>query len=220
MKSFTVLIVVALSLSILPAALGAEPISGTIQGNVLDVDNSPLAGASVNIRQLISTQQGSRTVVTTDSLGRFQLTNVGVGTYIVAAFKDSTGIHNPHAFVAPNTAFAVIAIGSGSPTATMVLRLGKRTGVLVGHVSDSVTGAPMVTHVAITLASSGVTWLSAAVPPDYRISVPSDVALIIQISAPGYQIWNYSISPGQPASTLTLHGAEKKTLPVLLQPLS
>ena len=220
MKSFAVLVVVILGMGICASAQSAAPISGTIQGTVIDANNAPLTGATVTVRQIASAQQTSRSVASTDSLGRFQISNLGVGTYIVTASKYSTGMENPHAFVAPETSFTVLAIVPGVPTAQIVLRLGKEIGFVSGQIKDSVSGAPVVAQIDITVVSSGVHWMSAAIPPNCTIPVPSDAGLAVQISAVGYQPWLYSNVPGQSASALLVHRKETKALQVTLQPVS
>jgi Carboxypeptidase regulatory-like domain len=220
MKSLTVLTVAILIIGLPRVAKGASTASGAVRGTVLDMANNPVTGATVSIRQVARAQPPSRNSVSTDAQGHFVVSNLGPGIYLVIVTKDPTGRENPHAFVALVSTFTAVAITPSTPTATMVLRLGKTTGFLTGHISDAATGSPVAAKINITDIRSGVTWMSAGIPPNFRIPIPSDAQLAIQISAAGYQPWNYSPAPGEPATTLTVYRAQKKPIQVTLQPVA
>jgi predicted phage gp36 major capsid-like protein len=188
---------------------------------LLDVNDNPVSGATVTVRELTTKQQGNRHSVSTDQYGHFAIKKVDVGNYMVVAAKNNTAMRNPHAFAAPDTAFTVVSIGSDLPEARIILRLGNKTGVLTGHIRDAVTGTPLIAKVEIKLIGSGKYWMAAGVPPEYSIPVPSDTEMSVEISAVGYQTWRSSTLSDQRASTvLTVHRGEKKKVEVSLQPLS
>ena len=129
---------------------------GRVDGVVFDsLRKRPLAGAMV---QLIEAPPGHGAyVATTDSLGRFRMSDVRAGQYITGildALLDTLGVLAPYHAVTvtegaetrvslaiPSAARLTSAICASAKTAH-VAKAVDSTGMLVGHVYDARTGAP------------------------------------------------------------------------------
>jgi hypothetical protein len=142
----------------LPAQTGGAP--ARVQGMVFDsIANRPLAGAMVQLVEL-PPGHNAHTVVT-DSLGRFQMDSVRPGSYLAGFLHpllDSIGIEAPgynvlvgegtltHVVLAvPSAQHVARAICGGDRAAGTPERAGTgdSSGMIVGHVRDAATGAPL-----------------------------------------------------------------------------
>ena len=158
MRSFFVAITVALLAGALRAQVAdTHRVSGaTVTGTVRDsVAHVPLAGAWVQIVSADGQGVPARTV-TTDSLGRFTITDVADGRYTLGFFHpmlDSLGIDAPVrevTVIQQRAVHADLAIPSGGTIAAAVcgVRAGKDSGVVVqgaavlGVVRDVQNGGP------------------------------------------------------------------------------
>ena len=142
----------------LPAQAGGAP--ARVQGVVFDsIANRPLAGAMV---QLVELPPGhdAHTVIT-DSLGGFQMDSVRPGSYVAGFLHpllDSIGIEAPGygvlvrdgtlthiALAVPSAQHVARAICGGDRAAGKPEHAGAgdSSGMIVGHVRDAATGAPL-----------------------------------------------------------------------------
>ena len=142
------------ALALTPACARAQV--GRVDGVVFDsLRTRPLAGAIV---QLIEAPPGHGAyVATTDSLGKFRMSDVRAGQYVAGildALLDTLGVIAPyHAVTVTEGAEARVSLAIPSaarltraicaPTqAAHVAKAVDSTGMLVGHVYDAKTGAP------------------------------------------------------------------------------
>jgi hypothetical protein len=129
----------------------AAPDSGRVAGIVFDsLDNRPLSAATV---QLIESPPGRHSYAAiSDSLGRFDIDSVHAGKYIVGFLHpllDTIGINAP---------FDSVSVAEGSRMRVALAVPGERPlaraicgdaaakdsiGMIVGHVNDATSGAPM-----------------------------------------------------------------------------
>ena len=131
-----------------------------VQGIVFDsLGNRPLGGATVQV--LESPPGRSSYAAVTDSLGRFQIDSVRPGSYLAGFLHpllDSIGVVAPYDSIevhAGATASVALAVPSGRRIAGAICgenrakdkagRAGSAdsVGMIVGHVRDAGTGAPM-----------------------------------------------------------------------------
>ena len=140
-----------------PPARTVRSSSGTtsITGSAWKQDNSPIPGARVQLRDVVSGK--IRAAAVTDETGRFAFTNVEGGTYVVE-LVDASGkvVTVGHAFV----------IGPGESVATFV-RLGNHVPWFSGFFNNA-AGA-----VVSTASSQGITALA---PVQLTESSPSTAA--------------------------------------------
>ena len=170
------IIVAALLAALVLAPAGARAQAGRVDGVVFDsLRKRPLAGAIV---QLIEAPPGRGAyAATTDSLGRFRLSDVQAGQYITGILDpllDTLGVLAPYRAVTV-TAGAEARVSLAIPSAARltsaicapgqarrVAKAADSTGTLVGHVYDAQKGAPAASSLiavvwpVLTLDAHGV----------------------------------------------------------------
>ena len=137
------------SLIFVLAAASVRLSAQTISGRVYDsVAKAPLAGATV---ELVASPPGSTNPirVTTDSVGRYTLTDVSPGKYVLGfshAVLDSIGIEQPFVRIEVGSPLGARRIDLGVPGPAQILNAvcGTQTakdsgGVVLGHVYDAST---------------------------------------------------------------------------------
>lgn len=157
---FGAMAIVLLAGAAAPLRAQAADTSARVQGVVFDsVGNHPLGGAMVQLIEL-PPGHGARTAVT-DSLGRFQMDSVRPGSYMAGFLHpllDSIGIEAANYGVVVRSATQTrlaLAVPSAQHVARAICgnrRTGTKTehesagdslGMIVGHVRDANTGAPL-----------------------------------------------------------------------------
>ncbi len=134
-----------------PARVGAATGSGltSVLGVAWKVDNTPIPGARVQLRNIVSGKVEAAAVA--DQVGQFTFTRIEGGTYVVELLGDSGKIVTVgHAFV----------IAPGETVATFV-RLGTKVPWFSGFFNNAASA------VASTAASQGIT---AIAPVQYPTS--------------------------------------------------
>lgn len=135
-----------------PARVGAATGSGgltSVLGSAWKVDNTPIPGARVQLRNLVSGKVEATTVA--DQAGQFTFSHIEGGTYVVELLGENGKIATVgHAFV----------IAPGETVATFV-RLGTKVPWFTGFFGNAASA------VASTAASQGIT---AIAPVQYCVS--------------------------------------------------
>ena len=217
---------------LLLAALPASPQTanpslpeGTISGTVLDEHGQPFKGVQV-CSYMIGAPSGSREArgdcpaATTDDAGQFRIDHVAMGTFGVEAIKPDQG----YIAFAGTSAKEVVTLTSSQSSATVVLKLGPKAGVLLPSVKDKLTGEPVrdfqvnwtiVDSDEASIVSGGETISQQT----RRTIVPPEKYLVLTISARGYKKWIYHdpSDPSRPAFIRFQPGEEKELL-VELEP--
>jgi hypothetical protein len=198
---------------------------GTISGTVLDEHGQPFKGVSV-CTYMTSAPSGSKEArgscaVTSDEAGKFHVDHVAMGTFGVEAIKPDDG----YIAFAGTSVSKVVTLTPSQSSATVVLKLGPKPGVLVLTVKDKLTGEPMMSFLeswAIVDSDSPNTSYSGGQtvePGTERALVPPEKYLLLTISADGYKKWVYH-DPSDPSRPAFLHlrPSEEKKLLVELEP--
>jgi hypothetical protein len=185
---------------------------GAIGGTVVDEKGIAISNARVNAnpingRLLI----GFVRYIETDVQGRFLIDRLDWGTYGVFAMKEDANYPNMYSSLYSNGVFPTATIDPAAPMAEIRIQLGPKAGLLIGSVSNAVTGGPVGAGFKLTRAASRDKWLSTSAPPNYRILLPSSTDVLLEVSAPGFKTWN----PGHPLHSEP--GAETR-LDILLEP--
>src|SRR5579872_6619356 len=187
----------------------ADSSTGAIQGRVVDGNAKPVSAAKVIVTP-VGGDEDSQKSATTDAKGKFVVANLPLGPYTVGAEKQDVAY--------PNTALAFyngagaepITLTTDKPTATVNLTFKVRAAVLSGVVTDSVSNDPVRATFLLRRANHPEILLAGEFPSNYRILVPSDTDIRMEVAAPGYKTWYY---PGtiDPKETQPLHikGASK-----------
>ena len=213
------------SLPTFPQSASSSQPEGTIGGTVLDENGQPFKGVQV-CTYMLGAPAGSKESrgdcpATTDETGKFQIDHVAMGTFGVEAIKLDDG----YVAFAGTSVKKVVTLTPNQLSATVVLKLGPKPGVLLPSVKDKVTGKPVIVFQvswAISdpnepnIAYSGGQTISRL---NERAIVPPEKYLVLTISARGYEKWVYfdPSDPSRPA-TIRLQPGEEKELLVELEP--
>lgn len=193
---------------------------GTISGTVLDEHGEPFKGVKV-CTYMTGAPSGSKEArgdcaVTTDEAGQFRLEHVAMGTFGVEAIKLEDG----YVAFAGTSVSKTVTLTPTQLSATVLLKLGPKPGVLLPKVKDKLTGEP-ITSFQVRWESvdsdipngsySGGQTLTQGIK---RAIVPPERYLVLTISASGYEKWVYHdpSDPSRPAFIRWEPGEEKELL--------
>jgi hypothetical protein len=166
--------------------------------------------------------RGDCPAVTTDDAGQFRIDHVAMGTFGVEAIKLDQG----YIAFAGTSVKQFVTLTSSQSSATVVLKLGPKVGVLLPSVKDKFTGEPVTDfHFQVSwtiLDSDEASSISAGETigqETRRTIVPPEKYLVRTISARGYKKWIYHdpSNPSRPAFIRFQPGEEKELL-VELEP--
>jgi hypothetical protein len=193
---------------------------GTITGRVVDETGKPLAGAKVHVAEK-KPLYGSRVLQfhETDTDGKFVISHVAWGTYVVMAGKENAGYADTTGAFYSNLDVPTVDVYPLSPTANVTVRLGPKAGVLHVAVTDALTGK-VVRNADITLRRADNPRFFIKESADLKdILIPSITAVTIRIEAQGYEPWPPS-DGSKELGEIRLKSQEILNLEVKLQPLS
>jgi hypothetical protein len=212
---------ILLALSVLP--IHAQTIEqaipqGRIRGVAVDEEGKPIQHAEVwpHVRHPTI---GALRIAETDENGRFEIDRLEFDTFNVFAKKESEGY--------PDIGFAFFAEGLPStvrlspeqPVANVELKLGPKAGFLIGDVTDRVTGKPIQVGFMLRRAKNPANFLSIGQASSYRLLLPTETEVTLEVSADGYQTWLYTdpSDSSKPMQIRLAFGAEM-CLDIQLQP--
>ncbi len=198
---------------------------GTITGTVLDANGQPFKGVHVCTyrRDAPSGSQESRgdCSVTTDEAGQFRIDHLEMGAITVEAIKPEDG----YIAFAGTSVTKEVSLAPDQLSATVVLKLGPKAGVLHPSVKDKLTGKPILNfEVAWTIfdsdeANGNYSGGQDIGPGMTEAIVPPEKYLVLTISARGYKKWIYhDPSDLSRPAFLRLQPGEEKELLVELEP--
>lgn len=215
------------------AALAVSPASrqsaqhnvdtGLIDGTVVYPDGRPVNGATAYAEPL---GRGLGLVIPhdqTDRAGHFTI-HVPVswfGKFAVTAKKEDEDYPPQMSQFYSNGKFQTVTLTLQHPAATIMIHLGSKAGVLLGAVTDAVTGAALNPCVEMRRASNLGNFLSGSglIHRHYRLLIPSDAGVLVKIWLDGYEAWYY---PGtvvkSAARPVRLKPGEERTLNISLRP--
>jgi hypothetical protein len=165
---------------------------GTISGTVVGEDGAPLVAAKVNADAVDNRPTGSLVrYVETDSNGQFVIDQLRWGKYRVFAKKEDAGYPDLQWSFYSNDVFPTVVVASSTPTVKLRIHLGPKAGILVGSVTDAITGAPVNPGFKLSLAGDRAKWISTSMPSGYRVFLPPSTDVLLEVSAQGYETWYY-----------------------------
>jgi hypothetical protein len=98
-----------------------------------------------------------------------------------------------------------------APDATVQLRLDRKVGLSKGQVTDAVTGVPLRPKFKLSWASYPIVARGESTLSLYRISLPANIEITVQVTSPGYKPWSY---PG----TITVKQGQEIILDIQMEP--
>ena len=227
MRPMLLTLLLLASLPTFPQTANSSQPEGTISGTVLNEHGQPFAGVQV-CTYMMGAPSGSREArgdcpaVTTDDAGQFRIDHVAMGTFGVEAIKLDQG----YIAFAGTSVKQFVTLTSSQSSATVVLKLGPKVGVLLPSVKDKFTGEPVTDfHFQVSwtiLDSDEASSMSGGEiigQGTRRTIVPPKKYLVLTISARGYKKWIYHdpSDPSRPAFIRFQPGEEKELL-VELEP--
>jgi len=201
--------------------VSADEGPGLIEGTVIYEDGRPAKGATVTAFPLDRGLAAKVPSADTDELGHFQIDHLWLGTFAVTAKKEDEGYPDMNSGFYSDSEITPITLSLSHPSASDTILLGPKAGILIGAVTDAVTGTPLDPCVDFHRASDPNNFLSGTglINAKYRVLVPSDRDVIMKVWHEGYLPWYYpGTSNKSEAKPLRLKSGEERTLRIRLQP--
>ena len=167
---------------------------GGITGVVLTEEGQLANGEKVCISVRSGNNTSIKCSVSADKEGRFTVEHLKPGTYQVFAINAAEGysIENQ----APGQD---VTISEDQPWANITIRLLGKGGVLVGSITDSLTGKRIrraqIQYTAIDRNGEGGGTL---VEGDFHVTIPANCDVLVVVMADGYKGWVYTERPARP----------------------
>jgi len=188
MKRESIITVIAVVFSVAGAAIAED--AGSIRGTVLDPRGKPVIQARVTASSSGEGQSLER-FTQTDERGAFVLENLPWGKYIVTAEKPEAGYPDSGSTFYGNGAPNVLALDDKAASASVVIKLQSKTSIISGTVADDVSSQPVMPTFLLRRVDDPTKWITIAQPPTFRVLVPSDTEVTMEVSAPAYKVWYY-----------------------------
>jgi hypothetical protein len=187
--------------------------TGKITGTVRDRNGLPVPNMTVEACPLDVGISGGLPHAKTDDQGNFSLT-VPTGTDAKGHPYGQRWAVYPHQekgdyypdlssrfFATSENQAQPIELSASKPVANVDLELGPKAGVLVGQVTDAVSGAPVEPEFQLAWASDPKNEMGESTGDHYRLLLPPNVDITLTVVARGYKPWTYpgnvNIGPGQ-----------------------
>lgn len=223
MRSVLLPLLLLASLPTFPQTADSSQTEGTISGTVLDEYGQPFKGVEV-CTYMPGAPSGSKEArgkcpVTSDEAGQFRIDHMTMGTFEVEAIKPEDG----YIAFAGTSVREMVTLKPSRSSATVVLKLGPKPGVLLPNVKDKLTGEPIVSfQVGWEISTRNGSYGGGQTIEQWepkRAIVPPEKPLHLTISAPGHKKWIYHdpSDPSRPAFIRWQPG-EVKELFVELEP--
>jgi hypothetical protein len=196
----------------------AQDGKGLIRGVVIDDHGKPVASAKVTATTSESTENAER-YATTDEKGNFSFTALPWGKYSLAPGKPEAGFPDMSlAFYNNHSPLPTIGLAPGNPTAEVKVVLQQRAAVLSGTVTDRESHEPVQATFLLRRADHPADLVTQDMPSPYRVLVPYDTDVKMQVVAPGYKPWYYPGTIGATeSSTLRIKANQDKQLNIQLE---
>ena len=200
---------------------------GVIRGRVIDPEGEPVWGARIHIRKVGGEEFGRIIYYPTDGNGNFSIKGVAPGEYKVFVVKEEGRHPDTDILFYSNRDVRVpkVVVSQTQGTPFVTVQTGRRSALITGHVLNAVNGQP-IPDATITFRRPEdyrMTLITSLNQPErpggYSFLLPS-APLTIQVTAPGYQTWNYrNPAATKQANLLTAAPGETIQMDVKMKPL-
>lgn len=169
----------------------AAPQTGSVRGRVVDENGKPVGDAKVTTTPVDAPGQPEKST-RTDAQGYFVIAGLPWGKYKVGAEKPEVGYPDMSlTFYSDIAEPAPILLTPATPEAHEDFTLRVKAGVLTGIVTDAVSNDPVPATFLLRRADHPEKLLFVEAASHYRILVPSDTDVKLEVAAPGYETWYY-----------------------------
>jgi hypothetical protein len=199
----------------------ADENSGVIEGTVRYENGNAAKGVTVYAPPVGRPMAGIIPQTVTDESGHFAITHLWLGKYAVAAEKLDEDYPDMSKQFYSNGKFETVFLSTEHAAAAVKLRLGPKAGVLIGTVTDAVTGTPLNPCDELVRASEPNNFLrsSGLIKPSYRLLVPPNDSVLVKMWLDGYKTWYFPGTVDKSKSRAAhLNAGEIVTLDIRLQP--
>lgn len=201
----------------------AEGERGTVTGQVLNEQNQAVVAALVEVRPFGRVILGMiLPSAKTDENGYFSISNLTFNSYLVQASKVQDGYPEGGYSFYSDDRFEV-NLSAEHPKVNAAVKIGPRAGVLKGAVYDASLGAPVrpsfhLWHMSEPNRLQPHRWLDMSAGSPFRLLIPANTNVGVEVSAKGYEPWYYpgSSSPSE-LQPLNLKSGEERTIDIRLQ---
>ncbi len=202
------------------------PAFGAIEGQVVDSEGRPLAGAAVEVRPADQTiVAGALPVAYTDDQGKFFLDGIAPGTHMIYAAKEDDGYPSTFLafFVADASSIPKVTVYNKRVTEGTLVRLGPKAARLAGRIVDASTGQPIEeAEIVLYREDNPENYFSFGLNMDagrFQRLIPP-IGFRMKISSPGYADWFYGTDGTREQSqVIRVDPDTTKELLVSLKPL-
>jgi hypothetical protein len=196
-----------------PAQATPLPASG-VTGVVLTEDGQLAAGATICTAIRHEHGEAINCQVPTDSEGRF-VVHLKPGTYQVLAINAGEGYS-----IENQSPGQDVSVTPDQPWPNVTIQQHARGGVLMGSITDKLTGRKIKNALVQITAIDGIGENSGTtVQSDFRLPVSPNCDLLVVVMAKGYRGWIYTDPSNPSRPVLHLASGEQKTVEIQLEPL-
>jgi len=210
-----------LSVGHVDAQITGKPLAhARIVGTVLNQQGHPLK--NIFVHAVLERTGTYMPTVDSNEAGHFVIENLEPGTYDIFGESDAAGYPNTALPFYTNENPIKVTLGTFS-TATIVLVLGPRAGVLRGTVLDKTKGTAIVSQHApyfiVRKGSNPEDSIEFVGPAKFRWLIPPATDVTLEVFAEGYKPWVYSDTSNSSRPILfRLESGEEKILNMELEP--
>lgn len=204
--------------SICSQSSAQEP--GSVQGAVLDEEGKSVVAAHVQVEPLGKVLSSPVRETETDKTGHFLIDNLQLGSYKTFAMKESAGYPDTAFAFYSNQVFSTVTLTTNAPKVDLMLKIGPPSGVVNGLVTNAITQELVSASFLLRRASDFENWISLSQRPQYRVLLPPNTDVLLEVSAAGYKTLYYggpSDPLGRPA--IRLNSGQEMKLDIQLQPV-
>jgi hypothetical protein len=176
--------------------------SGVVEGQVLNLEGSPIPEADVCAIAIGVQDQGRIPRTRANSEGRFTLKIERPGSYLISAWHEDDGYPNPalSAYGPPAVPVPEVVVDQRQARQAITVRVGPRAGSLCAAILDGETNRPVEGGRVELRQSSNWAAFRMDVPwtkGQFQLLAPTGL-FSLRVSAPGYEDWYGSGSKEQP----------------------
>jgi hypothetical protein len=189
---------------------------GVIHGVVLGEGGQPVRGAKVHAELNGVAMAKKIRYVETDESGFFLIDRLDFGNYYVGAMKEEEGYGSIDSSFFNDNPLPTVLISAQHRFADVIVNLGPKAGILMGTISDALTGKPIPAGFGLAQVKDRTKWMGTSAAPNFRVLIPSSKEMEVKVSAPGYEAWVYP-DPTIPSQVLRMDPGSEIHLDIQLK---